>query len=131
ADGDPLPSEVLTSPRIPPPVFGLGLLEAIPEAAILALADPEDADGDGISGRPNLVWDVERGATVLGRFGWKANNPSLLQQTAGAYAEDMGVRSPLLPGPGGESEIDAETLAVATFYVQTLAVPAPDRWHAA
>ena len=124
-NGDPLPSQVLVSPRIPSPVFGLGLLEAVPEAEILALADPDDANGDGISGRPNYVWDVERHAEVLGRFGWKANNPTLLQQGASAYINDMGVTNPLFPEPDGSSEIDADTLKANTVYVQTLAVPAP------
>jgi CxxC motif-containing protein (DUF1111 family) len=120
-----LPSHILTSPRIPSPVFGLGLLEAVPEAEILALADSDDADGDGISGRPNFVWDVEKQAEVLGRFGWKANNPTLLQQGASAYINDMGVTNPLFPESDGSSEIDADTLKANTVYVQTLAVPAP------
>ncbi|MDZ4877058.1 MAG: hypothetical protein CLLPBCKN_006493 [Chroococcidiopsis cubana SAG 39.79] len=119
-----LPPEVKTSLRIPSPVFGLGLLEAIPEKTILALADPDDRDGDGISGRPNYVWDVVKQVEVLGRFGWKANNPDLLQQTASAYVNDMGVTSPMFPEPDGSSEIERETLKAATFYVQTLAVPA-------
>ena len=72
-----LPAGVLTSVRMAPPVFGRGLLEAVDESEILALADPGDADGDGISGRPNYVFDVQEGRTVLGRFGWKANNPTL------------------------------------------------------
>lgn len=125
-DGDrqPLPPEVMTSPRIPPPVFGLGLLEAVPEADIVRLADPGDRDGDGISGRPNYVWDVVNQAEVLGRFGWKANNPDLLQQNASAYVNDMGVTNPLFPEPDGSSEIDADLLKAVTVYVQTLAVPA-------
>ncbi|WP_297076455.1 di-heme oxidoredictase family protein [Thermoleptolyngbya sp. M55_K2018_002] len=123
--GDPLPSHILVSPRIPSPVFGTGLLEAVPEAEILALADPDDRDGDGISGRPNAVWDVEQHAEVLGRFGWKANNPTLLQQGASAYINDMGVTNPLFPEPDGSYEIDAHTLKTNTVYVQTLAVPAP------
>lgn len=124
SDGQPLPPEVMTSPRIPSPVFGLGLLEAVPEETILALADPDDRDQDGISGRPNFVWDVVKQTEVLGRFGWKANNPDLLQQTASAYVNDMGVTSPLFPEPDGSHEIDARILKTATIYVQTLAVPA-------
>lgn len=123
--GNPLPSQVLISPRIPSPVFGLGLLEAVPEAEILALADPEDANQDGISGRPNFVWDVEQHSEKLGRFGWKANNPTLLQQGASAYINDMGVTNPLFPEPDGSYEVDANTLKANTVYVQTLAVPAP------
>src|SRR5690606_8457667 len=64
--------DTLLSPRIAPPMIGLGLLEAIPEDALLAHADPDDHDGDGISGRPNRVWDEQRQQTVIGRFGWKA-----------------------------------------------------------
>lgn len=123
-DGQALPAATLTSPRIPPPVFGLGLLEAIPAATISQLADSDDRNRDGISGRPNQVWDVVRQQEVLGRFGWKANNPDLLQQSASAYVNDMGVTNPLFPEPNGSSEIDAETLKAATIYVQTLGVPA-------
>jgi len=124
AEGKPLPPEVLTSLRIPPPVFGLGLLEAVPEQTLRDLADPDDKDGDGISGRPNEVWDVQAQAVAIGRFGWKANNPNMLQQTASAYVNDMGVTNPMFPEADGSSDIDEETLENAAFYVQSLAVPA-------
>ena len=131
----PIPATVLTSPRVALPVFGRGLLEAVDEDTILGFADEDDVDGDGISGRPNRVWDLVRQQTVLGRFGWKANNPTLLQQTFTAYNQDMGVTNPFLPqenafgqiqddGLADDPEIDLETVDVATFYVQTLAVPA-------
>ncbi|MDX5362839.1 MAG: thiol oxidoreductase, partial [Pseudazoarcus pumilus] len=68
----PLHPQAMLSPRVAPTMLGMGLLEAIPEAAILAHADPEDADGDGISGRPNRVWSDETQRVELGRFGWKA-----------------------------------------------------------
>jgi CxxC motif-containing protein (DUF1111 family) len=123
-NGKPLPETVMTSFRIPSPVFGLGLLEAIPEAEILRHADPDDGDRDGISGRPNQVWDVEAKSVVLGRFGWKANNPNLRQQNASAYVNDMGVTNPLFPEADGSSEVDEATLKTVTTYVQTLAVPA-------
>lgn len=134
----PLPAQVLTSPRTALPVFGRGLLEALDRATILALADEFDANGDGISGRPNMVWDTASGATRLGRFGWKANNSSLFQQTFNAYQQDIGITNPVLPiesatgqlqddGLADDPEIDMETLDVATFYVQTLAVPARRR----
>lgn len=123
-NGQRLPAETLTSPRIPPPVFGLGLLEAIPAATVRQWADPDDRNGDGISGRPNQVWDVVQQQEVLGRFGWKANNPDLLQQSAAAYVNDMGVTNPLFPESDGSSEVDAKTLKDATVYVQTLGVPA-------
>ena len=125
--GEPLPETVRVSPRVPPHVYGLGLLEAVPEADILALADPDDRDGDGISGRPNRVWDERLGDYALGRFGWKANSPNLLQQTADAYLNDMGIYNPLFPAPDGTSEIDEATLVAATAYSQTLAVPARRR----
>lgn len=130
-----LPAGLLFGARVAPPVFGRGLLEAIPEATILALADENDADGDGISGRPNRVHDPVTGETRLGRFGLKSNAPSLLVQNAGAYSEDMGVTNPVFPvessfeqvqydGLLDEVEVDDETLATVTFYVQTLGVPA-------
>jgi CxxC motif-containing protein (DUF1111 family) len=116
-------------------VFGLGLLEAIPEATILALADEGDQDGDGISGKANYVWDVQKNGLSLGRFGWKANQPTLIQQVASAYHDDMGITTSLLPrensdgqsqydGRGDDPELSDEILDVVTFYVQTLAVPA-------
>lgn len=124
ADGSAIGQDVLTSPRIPPPIFGLGLLEAIAENDILALADPNDEDGDGISGRPNYAFNAATRRRQLGRFGWKANTPNLRQQAAAAYAADMGVSSPLFPNPNGTSDIDEAVLAATEFYTQTLAVPA-------
>ena len=131
----PLPDEIELSPRVAPVVFGLGLLEAVPEATILALADEEDENGDGISGKANLVWDVQKNGLSLGRFGWKANQPTLLQQVASAYNDDMGVTTSLLPnenssgqsqhdGRSDDPELSDEILEAVTFYVQTLAVPA-------
>jgi len=124
-DGTPVGDEVLMSGRIPPPVFGLGLLEAIPEAMIESLADPDDHDKDGISGRTNQVWDAGLGKAVLGRFGWKANTANLEGQVAAAYANDMGISSPLHPDGDGTMEIDQATIDITTFYVATLGVPAP------
>jgi CxxC motif-containing protein (DUF1111 family) len=123
-DGKPLSSGVLTSLRLPPPVFGRGLLEALPEQTVTALADPGDRNKDGISGKVNRVWDVRQQKLVLGRFGLKANNPNLLQQNAAAYVNDMGVTNPLFPEKDGSHEIDRKTLDAATFYTQTLGVPA-------
>ncbi|MGB1237086.1 MAG: di-heme oxidoredictase family protein [Pseudomonadales bacterium] len=94
ADG-PLHPEVMQSVRLANPMIGLGLLEAIPEADLLALEDPEDSDGDGISGRANRVWDEAKQRQVLGRFGWKAGNPSLNQQNSAAFAGDMGLSTQL------------------------------------
>jgi CxxC motif-containing protein (DUF1111 family) len=120
---------VLISLRIPQPVFGAGLLEAVPESVLLEAADPDDADGDGISGRPNYVWNGVQQRLVLGRFGWKANTPNLRQQTAAAYAHDMGVTNPLFPAWDGGQDIDEATLRATTVYVQTLAVPARTLWQ--
>ena len=131
----PLPDDVQLSPRVAPVVFGLGLLEAIPESTILALADEDDQDSDGISGKANYVWDVQKNGLSLGRFGWKANQPTLLQQVASAYHDDIGITTSLLPqessdgqsqydGRGDDPELSDEILDVVTFYVQTLAVPA-------
>ena len=134
----PMRPDTLVSPRVAPAVVGMGLLEAIPEAHIIAAADPDDADGDGISGRVNMVWDERKGGLSLGRFGWRANQPSVEQQTAGAFLGDLGVTSPIFPEEnckapqadclsapnGGSPEIGVERLANVVMYTQTLAVPA-------
>ena len=134
----PLHPDVRVSPRIGPATIGMGLLEAIPAEDILALADPDDADGDGISGRPNTVTSLRTGEAALGRFGWKAGQPTVEQQSAGAFLGDIGVTSSLFPEQncpdvqqackdapgGGNPEIDETRLGMVTFYVQTLAVPA-------
>jgi CxxC motif-containing protein (DUF1111 family) len=119
----PIPANILASLRVPPPVFGTGLLEAVPENEVLAHADAEDRDHDGISGRPNYVWDLQQHRKVLGRFGLKANTPNLLIQTAAAYHNDIGVTNPLFPDAKGKTDIDQKTLDTTTFYVQTLGVP--------
>jgi CxxC motif-containing protein (DUF1111 family) len=133
-----LPEGLLISPRIAPAVIGMGLLEAIPDERLLELADPEDADGDGISGRVNLVWNVRAGEVAIGRFGWKAGQPSVEQQAAGAFLGDIGITSSLFPEEectsaqvacleattGGTPEIGDERLADVTLYASTLAVPA-------
>jgi CxxC motif-containing protein (DUF1111 family) len=85
------------SPRLPRPVFGLGFLEAVPAETILALADPDDKNGDNVSGRPNFVTDPKTGGKALGRFGWKAGTASLREQAALAFVNDIGVTSPLYP----------------------------------
>lgn len=140
----PLHADAMLSPRIAPQMIGLGLLEAIPAASILANADPEDASGNGISGRPNIVWSVEYDQPMLGRFGLKAGAPTVKHQSAGAFAGDIGISSPLFPAGAGEctdrqtdcqtaihgdgddrgTEIDAEALDLVTFYSRNLGVPA-------
>nr|WP_084812490.1 di-heme oxidoredictase family protein [Jannaschia sp. CCS1] len=141
----PLHPDAMLSPRVAPQMIGLGLLEAIPAQDILAWADPDDLDGDGISGRPNIVWSIVHDAPMLGRFGLKAGNPTVLEQSAGAFAGDIGISSPLHPNGWGECtnvqatcrdaihggdpeqdgfEIDQIGLDLVTFYSQNLAVPA-------
>jgi CxxC motif-containing protein (DUF1111 family) len=125
------------SMRIPRPVFGLGFLEAIDPATILANADPNDANGDGISGRPNMLVDPVTGAQVLGRFGWKAGTASLKEQAATAFVNDMGLTSPIFPqhrcGPmqatclnsvnDATPEMSATDLTHIESYLRGLSVP--------
>ena len=133
--------DLVLSPRLAPQIAGVGLLEAIAESTILDRADPEDADNDGISGRPNYVLDLRSEELVLGRFGWKANTPSVEQQNASAFQGDIGITSSLIPAEncppiqascseapnGGEPELDDLKLDRVTFYAQALAVPARRR----
>ena len=98
----PLAPGVLLSPRVAPPLSGLGLIEAIPAADILAGADPDDADGDGISGRAAIVWSHEFGAPMLGRFGHKAGSATLREQVAAAFHVDMGLSTTLFPEGWGD-----------------------------
>lgn len=121
----PLPPGTLMSPRMGTPMFGLGLLEYIPEEYILRNADEHDEDGDGISGRPNYVYDSFLDKVVLGRFGWKANVGTIETQTATAFIEDMGITSPVFKNDNEEPEITQEVLDQVSFYSRTLAVPAP------
>ncbi|WP_022962608.1 di-heme oxidoredictase family protein [Halopseudomonas pelagia] len=133
----PLPANLLVSPRVAPPMIGLGLLEAIPEADILAAVDPDDSNADGISGRANYVWNRATETTVLGRFGWKAAEPNVMQQSMGAFAGDMGLTSTLVPhtdctavqdcgrfAHGGEPEVSDTVANFVAFYARSLAVPA-------
>ena len=140
----PMHQEVMLSPRVAPQMIGLGLLEAIPEQQILANADPEDEDGDGISGKPNRVWSRALERLALGRFGWKAGNATIPDQSAGAFAGDMGLSNPLFPAGAGECtarqaacqaaptgnspqyqnlEVPQEVLDSVVFYSRNLAVP--------
>ncbi|HZD53450.1 MAG TPA: di-heme oxidoredictase family protein, partial [Woeseiaceae bacterium] len=137
----PWPREVRYSPRVAAPVYGLGLLESVPETMVLEASDPRDADDDGISGRPNHVWDIAAGRSALGRFGWKANQPNLRQQSAAAALGDIGLTSSLYPdenvavgqeaagkAPSGASDTESELrdayLDRLEFYLRVLAVPA-------
>jgi CxxC motif-containing protein (DUF1111 family) len=126
------------SPRVAPAIFGLGLLEAVPAKTLENMADPSDRDGDGISGRTNRVHDTRQGQLVLGRFGWKAEQPSVLQQSAGAFLGDMGLSSSLFPAEeygeresnlaalpsGGSPEVGEDVLLAIGIYARALAVPA-------
>lgn len=98
----PLHPQARLSPRIAPPLFGLGLLDALDEQSILARADPEDADGDGISGRANRAWSHQRQRLAVGRFGHKAGQPDLDQQIQSAFSTDLGLSVPLYPDPAGD-----------------------------
>jgi CxxC motif-containing protein (DUF1111 family) len=117
------------SPRVAPTVAGMGLLEAVPEKELRALADPEDRDGDGISGRINEVWDELSGKTAVGRFGWKAEQPTVLQQVATAFFEDMGLTSRVAPGTNSEPlEVSDKVLDDVVTYTCMLGVPARRNW---
>ncbi|GGB09891.1 di-heme oxidoreductase family protein [Allosediminivita pacifica] len=140
----PLGEGAMLSPRVAPQMIGLGLVEAIPAEDILAKADSDDADGDGISGRPQVVWSFDEDAVMLGRFGWKAGAPTVKEQSAAAFAGDIGISNPLFSSPAGDctpsqmaciegphgdgdargTEIDAEGLDLVTFYSRNLGVPA-------
>lgn len=140
----PLHPDVMISPRVAPQMIGLGLLEAVPEEQILANADPEDSDKDGVSGKPNRVWSRENEKVMLGRFGWKAGVPTIAQQAAEAFAGDIGISTTMMPfgsgdctekqakclkAPSGNSpkyqnvEVGDELFKLVTFYSQNLAVP--------
>ncbi|PRY24198.1 CxxC motif-containing protein (DUF1111 family) [Aliiruegeria haliotis] len=110
--GTPHP-DLQISPRVAPPMIGLGLLEAVPEADILALADPDDRDADGISGRPNRVWSLEFQQWMLGRFGWKAGQPTLAQQGSDAFFNDIGISTPIHRAPWGNCTEAQETCRTA------------------
>jgi CxxC motif-containing protein (DUF1111 family) len=123
-DGGFLPPSTRISYRIGQPTFGLGLLEAIPEDTLRALEDPDDSDGDGISGRINRVWDPEVQATVIGRFGWKANTSTLHLQVAAAFENDIGLSSIVFPEAGGFRDLNDDQLEDTTFFMTAGAVPA-------
>ncbi|CAI8869304.1 CxxC motif-containing protein (DUF1111 family) [Pseudomonas sp. IT-196MI5] len=138
----PMHPDTRFSARVAPPMIGLGLLEAIPEEAILANAEAQAKANNGISGRLNRVWDDARQQTVLGRFGWKAGQPNLNQQNVHAFSGDMGLTTSLRPlddctdaqtackqapsgnGPNGEPEVSDNILRLVLFYSRNLAVPA-------
>jgi CxxC motif-containing protein (DUF1111 family) len=140
----PLDPTTTLSPRIANPMIGLGLIEAIPEEDIQALADPDDLNGDGISGRAARARDHRTGEIKLGRFGWKAQNASVRDQSSSAFAGDIGISTPDDPrhfgdctekqstcfeaATGvqprlGDTEAPDPVLELVTFYARNLAVP--------
>lgn len=122
-------------PRIAPHLLGMGLLDLVSEATILEYEDPEDANGDGISGRAH--WVYEEGETRLGRFGWKAINSTLRTQNAGAMHQDMGLTTPVNPQEqctdaqevcatepsGGSPEVSEASLMAIVHFMTALGVP--------
>ncbi|MCO5160414.1 MAG: thiol oxidoreductase [Mesorhizobium sp.] len=139
----PFATGLMVSGRLAPAMSGMGLLEAIHDADIMARSDPDDRDGDGISGRPNLIADG-KGGLVIGRFGWKAAQPSVEQQTVHAFSGDMGLSTPILPDNAGDctaaqpdcramphgaqerygdTEVPRDVLDLVVFYSQNLAPP--------
>jgi CxxC motif-containing protein (DUF1111 family) len=120
----PIAQPLLMSPRVSPAMVGLGLLEAVPETTLQRLADPDDADGDGVSGRVNAVWNHVTSRTAIGRFGWKAEQPSVAQQTAAAFLGDIGITSPLFRDGSRAPEVDEKVFQAVTLYARSLAVPA-------
>lgn len=124
----------------PPANTGLGYLDAISDAQILAMADPLDADGDGISGVPNWIDlkpyvttrpnSISMSGKYIGRFGKKGATYDLLQQTATAYNQDIGINSTFEPidtysGDAVDPEISDQTIHDVVFYLKTLKVPTP------
>ena len=140
----PMAMDVMVSPRVTPQMIGVGLLEAIDEADILAGADPDDANKDGVSGRPNMVWSDEFRQPMPGRFGWKAGQPTVRQQVSQAFLGDIGLSSALAHGsagdctdaqtacrtaPNGEDEtehveVTGQMMELVVFYARNLGVPA-------
>jgi CxxC motif-containing protein (DUF1111 family) len=132
----PLEAGIQFSPRVGPPVFGLGLLEAVSEQTLLQLA--EQGKRQGVNGHPNYVWDSERQRPAIGRFGLKANVATLRQQIAGAFIGDMGITSPLHPeenctavqrackaAPSARKpELSEAQLDTVLLYLRLLQVPA-------
>ncbi|MEO8473881.1 MAG: di-heme oxidoredictase family protein [Chryseolinea sp.] len=133
-----LPEGVPSSKFTPPANTGLGFIEFVSDADIIALADPEDADGDGISGIVNWITlkdyvtrnagAIEQNGKYIGRFGKKAAVHNLLQQTVNAYQQDIGITSSYEPydnhsGVETDAEISNATINNVVFYLRTLKAP--------
>ena len=139
----PLEAGTVISPRLAPPMHGLGLIGQIADIDLEALADPEDRDDDGISGRLNYVIDPVSGKALIGRYGWKASQPSVRAQSAAAFSRDLGLSTALHPDHGGDCtrhqadcglaphgaqtgdvEIPHPVLDLTAYYAGQIAVPA-------
>lgn len=134
----PMATNAMLSPRVAPAMIGLGLLEAVPEETLRSLVSKQAGDGEGISGRLNLVWDCSANKMRPGRFGWKAEQPTVLQQAAAAFNEDIGITSSLMPVEnftkaesacaslpcGGHPEVSDKIFSDVVLYSRALAVPA-------
>lgn len=129
-----IPAGTLTSPRIASAVIGLGLIEALSPSEILKYEDENDANKDGISGKANYSMNIRTNKLELGKFGWKATEPDLYQQSAKAFLGDMGLTSPFLPNESfagqiqddkikDDPELTNEQVELAAFYVKSIAVP--------
>ena len=126
---------ILFSPRVGQQLYGLGLLDAVPDSTLEQLAAAHKPDG--VRGRVNRVWDQEGQRMAVGRFGYKANVPNLRDQIAGAANGDLGITSPIFPQEncmlvqtacrnapsGGHPELTENALDDMAFYVSHLAVP--------
>jgi CxxC motif-containing protein (DUF1111 family) len=136
-EAEPVPSQATgTARRTTPDILGFGLLDAVTDATILALADPDDRDGDAVSGRPNRFTDGR-----IGRFGRKAFVPTLREFNDGAFPIEQGITLPAAPveetiagrpvpagvDPAPDPEIEPADLDLADFFVRALAPPAPRR----
>ncbi|MEN9845023.1 MAG: hypothetical protein RIS36_170 [Pseudomonadota bacterium] len=118
-----LPRGTISSLRMSPPMIGMGLLEAIPAMTIARWSDPQDADGDGVSGRVNWVKDLTEGGYKVGRFGFKATHPTVVQQTASALYHDMNITNPLFGAEKTPAETPLETLHSIAVYLRLAGVP--------
>lgn len=132
--------DVELSPRVGQQVIGLGFIDALTEASIIANADPDDVDGDGISGKANYVWNVKTQQLTIGKFGWKANQPTLDQQIAAAFSGDMGLTTSIFPqencpdgincsqlfngnNPGKTVEVPDRQFSRISLYMAAISVP--------
>jgi CxxC motif-containing protein (DUF1111 family) len=134
----PPQTNLVFSPLAAPAVIGLGLLEAVPEKTLCGLVELDLLRADGIAGKVNRVWDESTKQLVVGRFGWKAEQPSVRQQCAAAFGGDMGLTTTIFPNENysaaqdicsnalsnGHPEVSDKTFEQVVLYSRMLAVPA-------